>query len=102
MLVRVPLFSMFASCFGISTISYIVEKDQTYPRFDKKIIFGAFALLFTIGYISLTIVKTCFTLSDVLHVTHMKSELRTCHDKKELDSINLIVNRWNNLPVTPS
>ena len=68
LLVRVPLFSMFASCFGISTISHIVAKDQTYPRFDRKIIFGAFALLSTIGYISVTIVKTCFTLSDSFNV----------------------------------
>lgn len=42
---RVPLFSMFASCFGILTISHIVEKDQTYPRFGKKIIFGAYDLI---------------------------------------------------------
>lgn len=54
---------MLTSFLGISTITHIVAKKQTYPRFDRKILLGSFALICSLGYTFVTILKCLLRLS---------------------------------------
>lgn len=60
LLIRVPLLSVISGFIGVITIAHIVTNETFYPKFDKKAVFGVFALLVSLGYCFISILKELF------------------------------------------